>query len=82
MRDIRLPLGRVSSTASQAYAQSPGGHVINEYIKINKETNYKGTTATIADLNSGALLMFTIGNNGVGLGGKFTLSTRVRFVDH
>lgn len=82
LRDGRFVLGQISSTATQSYAHSPGAHVYNEFIKVDRETLFNGTAANISNITTGALLLVTIGNQAVNAGGTAILSSRVRFVDH
>jgi len=50
-------------------------------VPINAKTTYSGTTATIGAIASGALIVFTIGNQAAGAGGQFQLHSRLRFTD-
>ena len=69
------------STATLTVAGSPSVGMIKKYIKLNHEVLYAGTTAAIASIQTGALLLVTVGNKGVNAGHKLTGSTRVRFTD-
>lgn len=79
--DKRYALGPMSDTATQAFAGSPSVMPVKIYRKLNLETQYSGTGATIASIATGSLYMLTIGNQGAGGGSNFALSARVRFVE-
>lgn len=81
IRDLRLSQGTVSNTATQAFSNSDNTYMINEYVKLNDmKTTYKGTTAVIGDVSTGALLMVTIGSAAASAAGQFYVHTRLRFV--
>lgn len=70
-------------TAQTAVASLSNSHCVKEYIPLNVETIFNaGTTGTVADITSGALYMFWIGNRAAG-GDDVTcaLSSRVRYAD-
>lgn len=79
--DVNESIGHVVDTATQAQAGSPTVHNVSVYKKINLETIYDGTTAAIADVQTGALLLVTIGNQAAGAGGLYFGAVRVRFID-
>jgi len=59
-----------------------GGSVINVFRKLNVDTQYSGTGATVTSIASGALWMVTIGDAAAASPNPtFRLSTRVRFVE-
>lgn len=55
--------------------------MIRKYKRINLETIYDGTTAAIADIQSGSIFLLTIGTNANGLGSQCWIHVRMRFVD-
>ncbi|AUM61686.1 capsid [uncultured virus] len=79
--DKRYAIGGVSDTATQSFSMSPTVVPVKIFRRLNMETVYGGTTAAIGSVNTGALLMFTIGDVAANTGGSFALSTRVRFTD-
>lgn len=72
-----------STTATQAVASLSNSFAIKKFKKLNLETIYNsGTAGTIADIQSGALYMFWIGDRAAGADDVTpTLSIRVRFID-
>lgn len=70
--DTTMPLGNGPSTA-----------VVNKYKKMPEGsfTIFDGTGGGIADVNTGALYLVTIGNNQAGLGRNLVAATRVRYTD-
>lgn len=79
--DKRFFIGRVDNTATQSFSVAPGGHMIKIFRKLNLETQFSGTTAAVASIATGSLYMITVGDGAAGLGGNFSLSTRVRFTE-
>lgn len=81
-----VPNSVKSFTATGSTCGSYGNCIpFKKYKKIMVETVYNaGTAGTIADINSGALYMFWIGNvvAGTGTDTNATISTRVRFEDY
>lgn len=74
----------ISNTATQAHAvMNRTVYDVKVYKKLNIETIFNGTNGgTIADVNSGALYMFWIGNVAAGTtDATAPLTTRVRFDD-
>lgn len=74
----------LSTTATQSYASCSNNiKLVKKYKKISVETIYNATNGgTIADINSGALYMFWIGDqNGVADDLNAIVSTRVRYID-
>lgn len=72
-----------STTATQAVASLSNAFDIKMYIKLNIEMIFNaGTAGTIADITSGALYMFWIGNRVAGTDdATAALSCRTRFID-
>jgi len=72
-----------STTAGASVASLSNAYNVKKFKKLNLETIYNaGTAGTIADIQSGALYMLTIGNRAAGTDDcTAALSTRVRFVD-
>lgn len=81
LSDQTFFVGGFDTTATTTYAQSPTGHNIEIYRKINQTTQYKNTTSNIASVQNGGLLMVTIGTAAAGAGATFNVATRVRFMD-
>lgn len=75
-------IGGINTTATQTYAQTPVGCVIDVYKKINQVTQYSGTTAAIGSIQNGALWLITIGNQSAGAGAVLNGQARVRFTDN
>lgn len=82
LADKRYAIGGVSDTATQSFSMAPTVVPVKIFRRLNMETIYGGTTAAITAINSGALLMFTIGDVAAATGGSFALSTRVRYTDN
>lgn len=70
-------------TANSQLASLSNSIAVKKFKKLNLETIYNaGTAGTIADIQSGALYLLTVGNRVAGTDdATATLSTRVRFVD-
>lgn len=83
LMDEQYCVGGNQDTTTQAYAQSPTVFTINRYMKLPPGcvTTFSGTGATSASIQSGAIWMFTIGNQAADAGGAYQVATRVRFVD-
>ena len=79
--DKQVSVGAFNNTTG--YAQSPTVHTINKYKKLpmGSFTIYDGTGAGIADINTGALYLVTIGNQVAGEGARFVGACRVRYTD-
>lgn len=76
--DKRVVLGQVSNTATQSFATQSVAEV-RKYKKLNMETIFDGTTAAIADVQSGSIFMLTVGN--AANCGILVASIRSRFND-
>lgn len=86
LRDETYSLGATTWAAGPALvaAQSPTVADVNVFKKLSVETIFNaGNAGTIADMNSGAIYMFWIGNQpaGAGTDGSAIVSTRIRFLD-
>lgn len=83
LMDKHYSIGAFSNVATTAYAQSPTVAHINKYKKIpaGSFTIYDGTGAGIADINTGALYLVTIGSQAAGAGARLTAACRVRYTD-
>lgn len=82
LKDLRLSQGKVDTTATSTFSNSDNTYCVNEFIKLNDlKTTYSGTTAVIASIATGALLMVTIGSVAAAAGGTFGVTTRLRFAD-
>lgn len=80
LRDKRYSQGAQSTTASQSYSDGNNTYAVSEYVNLKDvKTTYNNTTAVIAAVTTGALLMVTIGS--AATGGAFVGTTRVRFTD-
>jgi len=58
-------------------------NVVERFQRLNNDVQYGGTAATIADIQKGALLLVTIGDQAVaaGAGGSLTGACRIRYTD-
>lgn len=82
LRDLKFALGSSSNTATQAVSDGSNTYLIDCFLKLKDiKTTYSGTTAVIASVATGALLLVTIGSNSSSNQGTFTLTTRLRFTD-
>lgn len=83
LMDEQYVIGGISDATTQSFAGSPTVVTINRYLKLPPGcvTTFSGTGATSASIQSGAIWMFTIGNNVANAGGAYQVATRVRFVD-
>lgn len=79
--DRTFATGKVSNTATQAFAASITTQDVEIYKKVNSCTQYSGTTAAIGSIQNGALLLVTIGSAAPNDGTQLVASTRVRFTD-
>lgn len=72
-----------NTTANSQLASLSNSYAVKKFKKLNLETIYNsGTAGTIADIQSGALYLLTVGNRAAGTDdATATLSTRVRFID-
>lgn len=78
--DKRVTGGFYNTTATQSTADQTIKEV-RKYKKINFDTIYDGTTAAIADVQSGSLFLLTIGSQAAASGYSLICSIRCRFVD-
>lgn len=78
--DKRVVIGAFNSATTVAIADMTSRDV-RKYKKINLESIFDGTTAAIADVQSGSIFLLTIGTNAAG--GSFNLlaTVRARFND-
>lgn len=77
---------KVDNTATQSYgwAQGPSVYQVKFFKKMKLETIFNsGSAGTIADIQSGALYLLTIGTTapGTNTDADFIVTTRVRFDD-
>lgn len=78
--DEQLASGPRNDTASIAVADNVSLSV-NRYVKCNWDVVFDGTAATIGSIQTGALLLVTVGMQAAGNANTLTYSTRVRFID-
>lgn len=78
--DKRVTAGAYNVTASTAVADRTVTEV-RKYKKINLETIFDGTTAAIADIQSGSIFMLTTGSATAGNGLTLNCTVRMRFND-
>lgn len=78
--DKRVTTGFYNTTATSSVADKTIAEV-RKFKKLNLETIFGGTTAGIASIQSGALLLVTIGSNAAGLATNLFATVRCRFVD-
>lgn len=83
LMDKQFACGGFATAATQAFAQSPTVHTINKYKKLpaGSFTIYDGTGAGVADVNTGALYMVTIGDVVDSDAHIFRAAMRVRYTD-
>jgi len=83
LKDVQGVIGYslIDTTATQAVAVSPnpGCRNVSVFKRLNLDTIYDGTGAVIGDVQTGALLLVTIGN--LAAGANFIGAARVRFTD-
>lgn len=81
LRDVKMVLGINSNTATQALADQTAVP-FDFYKKINTDSKFNGTGATITSIQNGALWGVTVGNLAAGAtAGSIVYATRVRFTD-
>lgn len=81
LRDMKIVLGPNVTTATQTYIDMSIAP-LDFYRKINSDTKFNGTGATIASIQNGALWGVTVGNNVAGVNAaNFQYTSRVRFTD-
>lgn len=82
LKDWAYSNGGIDTTATQTYAMSPTTTAIKWFIPLGgKKTTYGNTGNTIASINTGALLLVSIGNVVPNAGSLFEGTTRLRFHD-
>jgi len=79
LKDMVVPVGRISTTATQAVAGSPSQHAVNIYKKVTLETIYNATGATAAEIATGLIGVLFIST--VAGSGGILWSSRIRFID-
>ena len=79
--DHQAVIGYVQDTATQAVSTGLGVDNVSLYKKINLETICDGTTAAIADVQTGSIFLLTIGNQPAANGANFVGACRIRFID-
>lgn len=72
--------GPFDTTATMAVADRTVS-LCKKYKKLNNTVTFGNTGATIASIQTGALLLVTIGTNAVNAGASLTCSVRVRFTE-
>lgn len=81
LREWHAPIGLVSSTATQSFANSPTTHAVDLYVPLEAVTQFAGTGATIASIQNGALYLISVGSLATTASAMAELATRVRFSD-
>jgi len=81
LADMTYAMGTFNTGATVAVAGSPTVHSVERYIKLSHSVFYNGTAATIGSIDSGSLLMVTMGSVIPGTGTTAVLTTRVRWTD-
>lgn len=79
LMDKQITMGFYNTTASSSVADRTVTN-IKKYKKLNLDTIYDGTTAAIGDVQSGALLLVTLGTL-AGSVWELLATVRVRFAD-
>jgi len=77
--DKSFGFGPYNTTATQAVSAPMAK--ITFYKRINLPTICDGTTSAIGDVNTGSLLLVTVGSAAAGAGHDILCTTRVRYVD-
>lgn len=80
LMDKRYVTGAISLTATMAVSDHTVA-LVHKYKKLNLETIFEGTDATIASIRTGSIWLMTVGNNAVGTTYEFQGSVRMRFTD-
>lgn len=71
-----------TAAAAPVAVGGPSSHQLNVFRKIDLETVYDGTTAGIADIQTGSIFFLSIGTAAAGTGdAQMLASHRVRFTD-
>jgi len=81
LMDKRYVTGVTDNTATQAIADRTVAGPLVKYKKINLETIFDGTTAAIADIQSGSIFLLTIGTATAGAATILRATIRLRFND-
>lgn len=79
--DKQWAVGCIDTTATQSFAAGPICHEYKLYKKLNLDTIFNGTGATIASIATGSIYMVIIGDVTTTQGCYFRLSSRIRFTD-
>lgn len=79
LRDWHEVIGATNNTATQAYAAGSNVMDIDFYVKLSDLTQFSGTGATIASIQSGSLYLVMLSSINTAGGTLFKLATRVRF---
>lgn len=81
LMDKQFAVGRRSDASGNS--GSPNVYAVNKYKKMpaGSITIYDGTGAGIADVNTGALYLVTIGSQAAAAGSVFSAACRVRYTD-
>lgn len=83
LKDEVWAIGRQDNTATQAVSYCPATYSIKWFVNLKGlKTTYSGTTAAIGSIQSGALLLVTIGSLASGSASSLQMYTRVRFRDN
>lgn len=77
--DKFLPIDAFNYAAGAITTGSFTPATINEYRKLNMDSQFSGTGATIASINTGSVYLLTISQNGSGVG--YYYNSRIRFLD-
>lgn len=79
--DKRYCVAKVDNTATQTFSGAPSMHKVQIYKRLNLETLFGGTAATVGSIQTGSIYLITIGSAAANAGSSFTGSSRVRFLD-
>lgn len=81
--DKQFVFGATTNVATQAYAQAPSVMNLNVYKRCNQPVTFSGTTAAIGSMETGALLLVTVGDQTAAstAGANAYLTFRMRFTD-
>jgi hypothetical protein len=80
LSEHRYQIGGYNINATLSYADQ-NIKAVDHYVTLNAVTEYSGTTAAIASVQNGSLLLVTTGTSAAATGLSAGLSTRTTFVD-
>lgn len=79
--DNECVMGETDNPATQTFSHVANTKNIDKYQKVNLTTIFDGTGATLADINTGAIYVVTVGSTTTATAWTAVWSVRLRFVD-